>query len=150
LSSGQFAFRQQVYFQHCDPAGIVFYPRYFEMINTTVEEWFTQRLGVPFETLHGSMDAVVPTVSIGIEFHAPSRHGDVLEFRLRPIRIGRSSVELAIEAYCGPEKRLSLKSTLVFTGAGADRAKSWPASIRERISQELNGSVKDDAQDHSA
>ena len=29
-----------VRFQHCDPAGIVFYPRYLEMINQTVEEWF--------------------------------------------------------------------------------------------------------------
>jgi 4-hydroxybenzoyl-CoA thioesterase len=150
LISGQFAFRQKVYFQHCDPAGIVFYPRYFEMINVTVEEWFAERLGVTFEALHGSMDAAVPTVSMSIDFHAPSKHGDMLEFRLKPTRIGRSSLELAIEAYCGPEKRLSLKSTLVFTGAGADRAKSWPAGIRERISHELNGSVKDDAQDHSA
>jgi 4-hydroxybenzoyl-CoA thioesterase len=150
LSSGQFAFRQKVYFQHCDPAGIVFYPRYFEMINTTVEEWFAQRLGVPFQALHGSMDAAVPTVSTTIDFHAPSKLGDVLEFRLTPARIGRSSVELAIEAYCGPEKRLSLTSTLVFTGTGGNRSKPWPASIRERISHELNGSVKDDAQDHSA
>ncbi|CPO21707.1 4-hydroxybenzoyl CoA thioesterase [Bordetella pertussis] len=29
----------EVRFRHCDPAGIVFYPRYFEMINDFVEEW---------------------------------------------------------------------------------------------------------------
>lgn len=147
---GHFTFGQKVFFQHCDPAGIVFYPRYFEMINATVEEWFAQRLGVPFEALHDSLDAAVPTVSMNVDFHAPSRHGDILEFRLRPIRIGRSSVDLAIEAHCGPEKRLSLTSTLVFTGVGADGAKSWPASIRARIKHELNGLVRDDAQDHSA
>ena len=33
-----FVFPQKVRFQHCDPAGIVFYPRYFEMLNTTIEE----------------------------------------------------------------------------------------------------------------
>jgi len=143
-----FAFRQKVYFQHCDPAGIVFYPRYFEMINTIVEEWFARRLGVPFETLHKT--AAVPTVSISIDFHVPSRHGDILEFRLRPTRIGRSSVDLAIEANCDGEKRLSLKSTLVYTGKGADRSKSWPEAIQARIRHELNESVKDDAQDHSA
>ena len=146
--SGGFTVRQKVYFQHCDPAGIVFYPRYFEMINTVVEEWFAQRIGVPFETLHGS--AAVPTVSINIDFHAPSRHGDVLEFRLKPVRIGRSSVDLAIEAYCEAEKRVSLKSTLVFTGKGSDRSSPWPDDIRARISHELNELVKDDAQDHSA
>ena len=150
MTTGGFAFRQKVYFQHCDPAGIVFYPRYFEMINTVVEEWFAQRLNVPFETLHGSMRAAVPTVSINIDFHAPSRHGDILEFRLRPTRIGQSSVDLVIEAYCGPTKRLSLKSILVFTSEHSERSKSWPDDIRARMSQELNELVTDDAQDHSA
>jgi len=140
-----FTLQQKVRFQHCDPAGIVFYPRYFEMINTTVEEWFSQRLGVSFETLHGSLGAAVPTVSMTVEFHAPSRHGDVLEFRLSPTRIGRSSVGLSIEAYCGAEKRLSMESTLVFTKKGANRPESWPEGIRARISQELSGLVKDDA-----
>ena len=140
-----FTLPRKVRFQHCDPAGIVFYPRYFEMITATVEEWFAQRLGVPFETLHGPLGAAVPTASISVDFHAPSRLGDVLEFRLRPTRIGRSSVGLSIEAYCGPEKRLSMESTLVFTTAGASKPDSWPEDLRARISQEIDGPVKDDA-----
>ena len=140
-----FTLSRKVRFQHCDPAGIVFYPRYFEMITATVEEWFAQRLGVPFETLHGPLGAAVPTASISVDFHAPSRLGDVLEFRLRPTRIGRSSVGLSIEAYCGPEKRLSMESTLVFTTAGASKPDSWPEVLRARIAQELGGRVKDDA-----
>ena len=131
--------QQKVRFQHCDPAGIVFYPRYFEMITATVEEWFAQRLRVPFETLHGPLGAAVPTASISVDFHAPSRLGDVLEFRLRPIRIGRSSVGLSIEAYCGAEKRLSMESTLVFTKAGARQPDSWPEDLRVRISREIDG-----------
>jgi 4-hydroxybenzoyl-CoA thioesterase len=140
-----FTLQQKVRFQHCDPAGIVFYPRYFEMINTTVEEWFAQRLGVPFETLHGPLGAAVPTASISVDFQAPSRLGEVLEFRLRPTRIGRSSVGLSIEAYCGAEKRLSMESTLVFTKEGASKPEPWPKDLRARISQELGALVKDDA-----
>jgi len=142
---GNFTFRQKVLFQHCDPAGIVFYPRYFEMISTTVEEWFSQRLGVPFETLHGPIGAAIPVVSMNTDFHAPSKHGDILEFRLRPTRVGRSSIGLAIEAYCGAEKRLSVTSTLVFTRKGAIGSESWPEAIRARISDELNWLVKDNA-----
>ena len=140
-----FTLQQKVRFQHCDPAGIVFYPRYFEMITATVEEWFAQRLGVPFETLHGPLGAAVPTASINVDFHAPSRLGDVLEFRLRPTRIGRSSVGLSIEVYCGAERRLTIESTLVFTKAGASKSDSWPENLRARIAQELGGLVKDDA-----
>jgi 4-hydroxybenzoyl-CoA thioesterase len=140
-----FTLQQKVRFQHCDPAGIVFYPRYFEMINATVEEWFAQRLGVPFETLHGPLGAAVPTASIKVDFHAPSRLGDVLEFRLTPTRIGRSSVGLSIEAYCGAEKRLSMESTLVFTKEGAGKPDSWPEDLRARISRDLSILVEDDA-----
>ena len=34
-------------FQHCDPAGIVFYPRFFEFTNQVVEDWFEEELGLP-------------------------------------------------------------------------------------------------------
>ena len=140
-----FTLPRKVRFQHCDPAGIVFYPRYFEMITATVEEWFAQRLGVPFETLHGPLGAAVPTASLSVDFHAPSRLGDVLEFRLKPTRIGRSSVRLAIEASCAGEQRLSLESTLVFTREGASKPDSWPEDIRARIARELVEAVTDDA-----
>ena len=140
-----FTLPQKVRFQHCDPAGIVFYPRYFEMVTATVEEWFAQRLGVPFETLHGPLGAAVPTASISVDFHAPSRLGEVLEFRLTPTRIGRSSVGLSIEAYCGAEKRLTMESTLVFTKEGASKPDSWPDDLRARIAQDLGAAGKDDA-----
>jgi 4-hydroxybenzoyl-CoA thioesterase len=140
-----FTLQQKVRFQHCDPAGIVFYPRYFEMVTATVEEWFAQRLGIPFETLHGPLGAAVPTASISVDFHAPSRLGDILEFHLTPTRIGRSSVGLSIAAYCDAEKRLTMESTLVFTKEGASKAESWPEDLRARIARELGGSGKDDA-----
>ena len=43
-----FVSQVEVRFRHCDPAGIVFYPRYFEMINDFVEEWFDKGMGLPF------------------------------------------------------------------------------------------------------
>lgn len=33
----EFSYRQKVLFMHYDPAGIVFFPRYFEMMNDCVE-----------------------------------------------------------------------------------------------------------------
>ena len=37
-----------VEFNHCDPAGIVFYPRYFEMVNSVVENFFLEDVGYSF------------------------------------------------------------------------------------------------------
>ena len=47
-----YEFHQKVLFKHCDPAGIVFYPRYFEMMTGCVEHFFVEVLATPFKTLH--------------------------------------------------------------------------------------------------
>ena len=56
-----FVSQVQVLFRHCDPAGIVFYPRYFEMVNDLVEEWFDRGMGLPFHTLHVQRQVGTPT-----------------------------------------------------------------------------------------
>ena len=42
--SAAFTYEEKVLFRHCDPAGIVFFPRYFEMINDCVEYFFADTL----------------------------------------------------------------------------------------------------------
>ena len=128
--------QQKVLFQHCDPAGIVFYPRYFDMVNAVVEEWFGSRLGTPFEILHGSMDAGIPTVQLEVAFHAPSRHGDLLDFQLEPLRVGTSSVDISVRVYCADELRLSMKASLVYVDKSTTRARPWPPAIRRRITSQ--------------
>src|SRR5260221_3140820 len=73
-----FVSQVQVLFRHCDPAGIVFYPRYFEMVNDLVEEWFDRGMGLPFHTLHVQRQVGTPTVSVQCDFTAPSRWHDKL------------------------------------------------------------------------
>lgn len=140
-----FTYAQKVLFQHCDPAGIVFYPRYFEMINATVEEWFEARIGFSFAQMHGVDEVAVPTAGLQISFTAPSRLGEMLEFRLVPKRLGRSSLDLDITAVCGDEQRLSMTATLVFTRRGAGKSVPWPDDLRAKIDNEINEMVEKDA-----
>ena len=127
---------QPVLFRHCDPAGIVFYPRYFEMLNDTMEAWFGDRLGWPWPSLHGPDGMAVPTVAVEVHFSAPSRHGDLLTFTLRVTRVGRTSVGLSIVATCGGEVRLSATQTLVCIAKETGRPVAWPEDIRERLEEE--------------
>lgn len=124
-----FTFPQKVLFKHCDPAGIVFFPRYFEMMNDCVEAFF-DHIGSPFERMHD--DGGVPTGKIEARFHAPSRHGDLLSLVLTGHRIGRATFDFTIETTCGPEHRMSYAATLVFIDA---RGKStpWPDDMRAAL-----------------
>ncbi|MEY1556147.1 acyl-CoA thioesterase [Yoonia sp. R2331] len=121
-----FTFPQKVLFRHCDPAGIVFYPRYFEMINDCVEAFFA-KLGFPFEDIH--KQSGVPTAQIETRFSAPSRHGDELLLTLAVARVGRSSLGLEIDAHAGRECRFSCSSTLVYINE-TGRAAPWPADLK--------------------
>ncbi len=126
----RFVFHQKVLFKHCDPAGIVFFPRYFEMINDCVEAFFDQGLSVPFHDLHRT--GAVPTAQIQTQFPAPSRHGDQLIFQLEIVKIGRSSADYTMTARCADEVRLTVSATLVHVDANG-RPKAWPDNIRSKL-----------------
>jgi len=110
-----FKVKKNVRFSHCDPAGIVFYPRYAELCNEVIEDWFRDALGVTFNALQEEMRLTIPAVRLEIEFLVPSTYGDLLEFSLRVVEIGNSSVQLEIIAWNGEEQRVSirLKSVMV-------------------------------------
>ncbi len=128
----------KVRFHHCDPAGIVFYPRYFEMVNAVVEDWFAE-MGQPFGTLHGPSALGVPTVQFSVTFPAPSRLGEVLTFRLTPTRIGTSSLDLEIEASEGTQTRLTMATTLVQMGLDEGKSAPWSDGIRQTIQGYMEG-----------
>ena len=127
---------QKVLFRHCDPAGIVFYPRYFEMVNDLVEAFFAEALDWPFEDLLRT--GGVPTAEIRLRFAAPSRHGDRLILTLEVTRLGRASMGLNFRASADTgELRVEGASVLVHVDASGKPA-AWPTPIRTRISTEMD------------
>lgn len=129
-----FTMSQKVMFRHCDPAGIVFFPRYFEMVNDCVEQFFADVLDWPFETIHPN--CAVPTARIECEFIAPSRHGDELEFEMDIKHIGRSSMRYCMVGRCARDRRLSITGIIVFVDAQG-KPQSWPKSIRMAIKDNI-------------
>ena len=126
-----FEMNQKVLFKHCDPAGIVFFPRYFEMMNDCVEAFFDEVLSSPFEELHPAGDGI-PTAQIETRFTAPSRHGDHLVLRLAIRAVGSSSAQYLMTAHCGDELRFETTATLVRVNA-AGRPTPWPETLRAKL-----------------
>lgn len=127
----------QVRFAHVDPAGIVFYPRYFEMLNGAVEDWCEVVLGADFHELHIVRRVGVPTVKLSVEFSAPSVLGDRLTISVLPMRLGRSSCDLDIRFTCRGELRLHAQVVLVCMDLTTHRATPWPDDVRSRIVEGL-------------
>lgn len=113
-------------FSHCDPAGIVFYPQYFVLLNDHIEDWFAQALNCDFRTLHEDRRLGVPTVHIDCDFTGPSRLSDTVDITLEITRLGNASVTLAREIRCGAEVRVRLRQVLTCLDMDTGRATAWP------------------------
>lgn len=128
-----FTTRQKVLFKHCDPAGIVFFPRYYEMLNDGIEAFFAE-IGFPYETLHKT--ASVPTVKIETEFARPSRHGDMLDLTVIPRKVGRTSLGLTVTLTGDDGLRVAYRSTMVHIDLGG-RPLPWPDDLRAALTTQV-------------
>jgi len=124
---------RRVRFADVDPAGIVFYPRYFEMINGMIEDWFEEGLGYGFDAMIVNGSHGVPLAHMEAEFKAPSRLDDTLDFSLVVRGLGRSSIKLTLTARCGDETRMIARPTLVFIDGPANKPISIPQALRARM-----------------
>lgn len=63
----------------CDPAGIVFYPQFFRMMNTSTHALFG-RAGLPFQDMVAKYGtAGVPMLDVQATFRSPARFGDKVQ-----------------------------------------------------------------------
>ncbi len=115
-------------FHHCDAAGIVFYPRYYEMLNMAVESWFAS-MDYDFRSMHLEHRAGIPTKAMQTEFVAPSILGDPLDIHLFAGTLGRTSLPVRFEMVCGDEMRVKGQFTLVHVDMVDRRPSPWPAQI---------------------
>ncbi len=95
---------------HCDPAGIIFYPRYYEMFDISTTLMIERALGVSkAEYLKAYDFAGHPLVETRARFLIPTRFGDEVEIATALVACGRSSFniehritragELAVEGF---------------------------------------------------
>src|SRR5579859_5408834 len=129
------AFQREILvrFGHCDAAGWVFYPRYFEMISDFVEDWFEDGLAASAPGLFHHKKILTPSVHFTVDFVKPTRYGDRLTFNLWTVKAGTTSCELRIEASHQGELRMRVKQVLVFTSAASARATPIPPELISRM-----------------
>lgn len=80
---------------HCDAAGIVFYPNYFAMFDTSTIRFFDQALGMTkFNWTRAFGIIGIPMVDTRARFLVPSRYGDVVTIETRVTAVRRSSFDV--------------------------------------------------------
>lgn len=137
-----FRSRQLVRFAHCDPAGVVFYPRFFDLFSTTLEDWFQSGIACPFGgEFMVKRNLRIPGLSITAEFLRPCIMGEFLDLGLWVTRIGRSSLELALAGSVAGESRLRATWTVCIVDFATFKSTPIPEDLRERMQAFLQPSA---------
>ncbi|HET7804356.1 MAG TPA: thioesterase family protein [Pseudolabrys sp.] len=110
----------------CDPAGIVFNSRFFEIFDTSTWRMFEAALGVKPHELARSFGIIgIPLVDASANFIKPIRFGDSVDMVSRVSEFRRSSFDV--------EHRLSVDGELACEGSEtrvwAARSKNDPEKI---------------------
>jgi len=124
---------RRIRFADVDPAGIVFYPRYFEMINACIEDWFETGLGYGFDAMIVKGHYAVPLAHIEVDFKAPSRLDEELTFKLVVNEVGHSSFKLTITASHEDKLRMTARAVLVYIDAEKHAPERIPEILRAKM-----------------
>jgi len=101
-----FIFRRQLTIEwgQCDPAGIVFNSRFFEMFDTSTWLLFEAALGVKPQDMTGHFGIIgIALVDARANFLKPAKFGDVIEIASRVSEFRRSSFDVEHKITIGGE-----------------------------------------------
>ncbi len=113
----------------CDPAGIVFNSRFFEMFDTSTWMLFEKALGVKPHELAKTFGIIgIPLVDARANFLKPAKFGDVIEIASRVSEFHRSSFEI--------EHHVSINGELAVEG---EETRVWAA--RDKTNPDKIGGV---------
>ena len=129
----------------CDPAGIVFYPRYFAMFDASTGALFAAALGMTkFQMLRHFGVVGFPMVDTRASFRVPSRFGDVIRIETQATALRRSSFDVTHRILRGDTLAAEGFETRVWVGQhpdDPDRIKAVPLPP-ELIARLTGGPIK--------
>jgi 4-hydroxybenzoyl-CoA thioesterase len=141
--NGAFTRSVPVRFSHCDPAGIVYFPHYFDMFNGLIEDWYGEELGHDYAAMIMGSRYGFPFVHIECDFKIPSRMGEVIALTLLVERIGRSSLNIAIVCHRDGLELLRARMVTAMMSLETRKPVPLPQELRDAIesyrSRTMNG-----------
>lgn len=125
----------------CDPAGIVYYPRYFAMFDHSTAMLLEAATGYTKYQMTKVYDFVgFPMIDTGAKFYIPSKFGDDIVIESTISELGKSSFNISHKVWKGDQLAIEAHEKRVWVGKHPDdasRIKSKP--IPDEVVHKLRG-----------
>ena len=144
VSIKPFIVKRRVAFRDCDPAGIVYTPRFLEPISTSSSELFIAELFGPF----GQRDEPLlglgfPAKAVNMVFHSPAKVGDILDIEMYVSKIGNTTYEVTAQASNEGRAVFDCRLTMICVKSKSFTAVPLPEYVIEKLSDYLKASSVD-------
>ncbi|MEO0327782.1 MAG: acyl-CoA thioesterase [Pseudomonadota bacterium] len=96
-----FSYQHQIFFGDCDPAGIMFYPHHFRLMDATFQAWLAS-IGLSQAKLQKEFGIIgTGLLDASATFQAPVREGDTLKLKLTIGKWSGKSVQVDYKGFVG-------------------------------------------------
>jgi 4-hydroxybenzoyl-CoA thioesterase len=129
----RFTTERKIRFSHSDPAGIVYFVNFFDMVSGAVEDWFGEAIGFTFNEMHIQRRVGFPIVNTGCEFFKPCHLGDRLELELAIAKLGRSSIEFVVTGKVAGDEKFRARHKVALISLETLRALPIPDDMRGKM-----------------
>lgn len=137
--TGVHVLRVRAGFGDCDPAGIIYFPVFFDWFHQAMETWFAA-IGRPYQDVIVKRKIGFPAVHTEADFRKPIAFGDEIDIELRVTKLGTKSIRFAYDVRGLDEKEPRATGATVCVVIDLDpqsdeymQGLAVPADLRSRI-----------------
>lgn len=134
---------QDIYIEwgHCDPAKVVFNPRYFEWIDAAAMHLLLEAVPDIHSGIEATHFAGIPLVANECKFRSPARFNDTLQLTSEVTQVGAAKINLRHQFSRGEVLLVECNETRVWTIRDPDsvdqfKAAAIPKDIRSALSSD--------------
>lgn len=142
LPAGLWSTRATFRHGQCDPAGIVYTPKFFDVFNQAIEQWFGEALGISYYDIIGARRTGLGYASAAATFFIPCMMGEEIEIVVEVTRIGGKSYTLTLHAFKGEDEALRGQFVTVATALDIHRSIPIPDDIRQALTVYSQGAKR--------
>jgi acyl-CoA thioester hydrolase len=122
----------------CDPAGVVYTPRFAEYVTDAFHEYLEHLFGSSLEQTLELLDLATPCKALRFAFHHSLRPEQELELAVRVIELRRRTFDLGITGYTADECAFEAVFTAICVHRTVRSSRELPAPLRERLEADLD------------
>lgn len=134
----RFVHRRLVQWGDCDPAAIVYTPRFLDYTLEAIDAWMTKVLGVNWYGMNMRLGIGGPIVHASLDFTSPAKGGEVIGLEVTIEKATRSALTFGVVGRIAPRRRIfAARVVVVIIDRKRFKSIALPAPFRRRIDAHL-------------